>query len=368
MPAIFDYLQPDGYFKTHEAIITKLNKEVERYRGVNVKGDERRYLDAVRAERKERSQALQRWLFSQFILTNPQGETSDVLQVFGEYAKRNDLRQSVPPSGTGECCAPKLLNYANRHGMRVNALAEFWYGDSPKGEVRHHGRFYEPCQSRCQPVIWWLEGCEERIVKSEEYHADGMMSESNSNSSILQSFNSSPLYEDAWLIAVNKPAGLLSVPGKRKLPNAQDIIGYKVVHRLDQDTSGVLLAAKTDETFVAMQRQFAGHQTVRKEYEALLEREISEETVPRKGTVSLPLSADFLNRPRQCVDYEHGKEAVTQYELCGNRIRLFPPISCVCTVRIRTDWIAQYLVTNCMAAGLTTACICMHRAWSFSIP
>ena len=315
VPAIFDYLQPDGYFKTHEAEITALNKEVDRYRGINVKGDERRRLDAVRAERKVRSQALQRWLFSQFILTNPCGETTTVLDVFAEYARYAGLRQSVPPSGTGECCAPKLLNYANVHGLKPMALREFWYGESPKGEVRHHGVFYEPCQSRCQPIIWWL-GSEELRVKSEKSHADSHQSNGNSNFSLF-TFHFSLLYEDPWLVAVNKPCGLLSVPGKRRLPNAQDIIGYKVVHRLDMDTSGILLAAKTDEVFVAMQRLFAQHDAVKKVYEARLSAPAGNRNMKLQGTISLPLSADFLNRPRQCVDYEHGKEAITDYELNG---------------------------------------------------
>ena len=351
VPAIFDYLQPDGYFKTHEAEITALNKEVEKYRGINVKGEERRRLDAVRAERKERSQALQRWLFSQFRLVNPQGEASTVLDVFAEYARKMGLHQTVPPSGTGECCAPKLLNHANKHGLTPLALREFWYGESPRGEVRHHGKFYEPCQSRCQPIIWWLgseelrvksEGSEELRVKSEKSHADSHQSNGNLNwlspsgrrakpsslftlhsslkNSSLFTFHFSLLYEDPWLIAVNKPCGLLSVPGRRGLPNAQDMIGYKVTHRLDMDTSGILLAAKTDEVFVAMQRLFAKHKGVSKEYVAVLEDGEKE----GRGVVSLPLSADFLNRPRQCVDYEHGKEAVTEYEICGNNALLRP--------------------------------------------
>ena len=130
------------------------------------------------------------------------------------------------------------------------------------------------------------------------------------------------LYEDPWLIAIDKPCGLLSVPGKRQLPNAQDMIGHRVTHRLDMDTSGILLAAKTDEVFVAMQRLFARHEGVKKEYVAILEREMGEQS----GTISLPLSADFLNRPRQCVDYEHGKEAVTEYEIKG-RMALLRPLT-----------------------------------------
>ena len=329
VPAIFDYLQPDGYFKTHEAEITALNHEVNKYRGINAKGDERRHLDEVRKERKERSQALQRWLFSQFLLTNHKGETDTLLHVFEQYARSEGLQQTVPPSGTGECCAPKLLNYANNHGLRPVVLREFWYGDSPRGEVRHHGKYYEPCQARCQPIIWWLLS-EELRMKSEKSHADDIQSNGNLNSSLftlnsslnssLLTLNSSLLYEDPWLIAINKPAGLLSVPGRRRLPNAQDVIGHRVIHRLDMDTSGILLAAKTDEMFVTMQRLFALHKGVRKEYTAVLEDGAS----PSHGTIKLPLSPDFLNRPRQCVDYDHGKEAITEYEISGNHALLRP--------------------------------------------
>ena len=307
VPAIFDYLQPDGYFKTHEAIITQLNKEAEKLHGES----DRKRLDEIKAERKERSQALQRWLFSQFQITNPVGETQSVLQVFNEYAGRNRLLQTIPPSGTGECCAPKLLQYANTHGMKPVALAEFWYGESPKGEVRHHGMLYEPCQSRCQPIIWWMAG-------GQEIH--GL----NARYSSGTEFDSlTTLYEDEWFVAVDKPYGLLSVPGKRSLPNAQELIGYKVTHRLDMDTSGVLLAAKTEEAFTAMQRLFAMHDNVQKTYQAVLSHG-SQDDAEVRGTISLPLSADFLNRPRQCVDYEHGKEAVTDYIRHGKDILLFP--------------------------------------------
>jgi len=312
VPAIFDYLQPDGYFKTHEAVITDLNRQVDKYRGVNVKGDERRRLDAVKAERKQRSQALQRWLFSRFRLINPQGETSTVLQVFGDYAARTGSHQTVPPGGTGECCAPKLLQYANSHHLTPLALAEFWYGESPKGEVRHHGKFYEPCQAKCQPILWWM---------ASGLDVSGL---SLRTPSAVSSAPPPVLYEDEWLVAVCKPHGILSVPGKRPMPNVQDIIGYKVIHRLDMDTSGILLAAKTDEVFVAMQRLFAKHEAVRKEYVAELTPRADGIQPATEGTISLPLSADFLNRPRQCVDYEHGKEAVTDYELYGCHAILRP--------------------------------------------
>lgn len=304
VPAIFDYLQPDGYFKTHEAIITRLNHEAQEC------NDSKR-LAEIKNERKERSQALQRWLFSQFQITNPIGETQSLQQVFDEYAKRNNLRQTVPPSGTGECCAPKLLQYANTHGLKPLALVEFWYGESPKGEVRHHGMFYEPCQSRCQPIIWWMAGGQEINGLGARYSSGTVFGKL------------SVLYEDDWFVAVDKPSGMLSVPGKRSLPNVQEIIGCKATHRLDMDTSGILLAAKTDEAFAAMQRLFAQHDEVRKTYRAMLSHG-SPSDAEERGTISLPLSSDFLNRPRQCVDYEHGKEAVTDYIRRGNDILLCP--------------------------------------------
>ena len=329
VPAIFDYLQPDGYFKTHEAEITLLNHKIKEAEALLPKGKRTREVEAMKQERKERSQALQRWLFSQFVITPPsisqEGETTEgesILKVFTDYAKRTGSKQTVPPGGTGECCAPKLLNYANQHGLKPLAIAEFWYGDSPKGIIRHHGQFYEPCQAKCMPILWYMlpEGC-----KVYPYLRNTPKSEIKI------------LWEDDWFVAIDKPAGLLSVPGKRQLLNAQTMLRDSLpsgrvgvglaVHRLDMDTSGVLLFAKTEEAFVRMQRMW-GESSVCKEYVAI----VSDSNYPpplgrglRGGVISLPLSADFENRPMQRVDYEDGKEAITRYEFTNeNRVRLFP--------------------------------------------
>ena len=138
VPAVFDYLQPDGFFKRHEAEIVSLHEAGQPTR--------------------ERSAALQRWLFSKFMLCSPQGERRSVRDVFADWAEANHSKQVVPPGGTGECCAPKLLHYANSHGMVPVALTEFWYGASPKGEIRHHGMTYQPCQGKCQPILPFLLG------------------------------------------------------------------------------------------------------------------------------------------------------------------------------------------------------------------
>ena len=323
VPAIFDYLQPDGYFKTHEAEITEINRRIKEAAALLPKGKRTREVEEMKHERKERSQALQRWLFSQFTVTaplpSPPPRGRRLLSVFTEYAQRTGSKQTVPPSGTGECCTPKLLNYANLHGLKPLAVAEFWYGASPKGIIRHHGQFYEPCQAKCMPILWYMmpEDC---MVYPIPLSSPRMVEDIEM------------LWEDDYYLAINKPAGLLSVPGKRNLPNAQEIVNCKLsncklyaCHRLDMDTSGILLFAKTEEAFVAMQRLFAEHEKVRKEYEAIITPSISPKGGVTKCAVSLPLSPDFEHRPMQRVDYENGKEAVTEFEvISSSRLRLFP--------------------------------------------
>jgi tRNA pseudouridine32 synthase/23S rRNA pseudouridine746 synthase len=318
VPAVFDYLQPDGFFKRHEAEIVALHEAGQPTR--------------------ERSAALQRWLFSKFMLCSPQGERRSVRDVFADWAEANHSKQVVPPGGTGECCAPKLLHYANSHGMVPVALTEFWYGASPKGEIRHHGMTYQPCQGKCQPIMPFLLGDRQQEVLGSRPASKPVT-------------HLEVLYEDEWLIAVDKPAGMLSVPGKRDSYCAEKILHsqlspltfhlsplfLKMVHRLDMDTSGVILAAKTPEVYKAMQRLFSLHEEVHKEYIAVLSphqtsaishlpSSISHRPSDlSKGRISLPLSADFYNRPRQIVDYEGGKEAVTDFEFLSDRaVRLKP--------------------------------------------
>ena len=318
VPAVFDYLQPDGFFKRHEAEIVALHEAGQPTR--------------------ERSAALQRWLFSKFMLCSPQGERRSVRDVFADWAEANHSKQVVPPGGTGECCAPKLLHYANSHGMVPVALTEFWYGASPKGEIRHHGMTYQPCQGKCQPILPFLLGDRQQEVLGSRPASKPVT-------------HLEVLYEDEWLIAVDKPAGMLSVPGKRDSYCAEKILHsqlspltfhlsplfLKMVHRLDMDTSGVILAAKTLEAYKAMQRMFSLHEEVHKEYIAVLSphqtsaishlpSSISHRPSDlSKGRISLPLSADFYNRPRQIVDYEGGKEAVTDFEfLSDHAVRLKP--------------------------------------------
>ena len=385
VPAVFDYLQPDGYFKTHEAEISDINRRIsllendtrlqkaagqigqlqaarqqmvsdyqEKIKTAKTVRDRRRQEGGVTEEeeqkmiresqfmkaelrrlkkslqvktmleveyadwqeniarlkqlRKTLSDALQQWLFSQFRMCNPQGEEKDLLEIFG----------MMPPAGSGECCEPKLLQYAYRHGLRPLQMAMFWWGESPKEEIRHHLHFYPACNGKCKPILRWM-------LPEVNEMLDGRDISMEADLEII--------YEDREIAVICKPAGLLSVPGKTVAPSVYSILRKKypeatgplIVHRLDMATSGLMVIAKTDFAYHRLQQQFA-HHTVKKKYTALVCGRVAQ----RQGTVSLPLLPDFLDRPRQTVNREYGKEAVTHYEVVEERpdnltlLALFP--------------------------------------------
>ena len=407
VPAVFDYLQPDGYFKTHEAEISHINLSIshlekdermkeartlirklqeERKRTIaayqkkmkeaKAKRDSRREAgnlsEAEEAEmiresqfmkaelrrlkkslsektaletefedyqenilrlkqlRKQLSDALQQWLFSQFRMLNQEGESKDLLEIFRDEAlkeypqaaiatSRIAALKMVPPAGSGECCEPKLLQYAYQHGYKPLQMAMFWWGESPKEEIRHHLQFYPACNGKCKPILHWM-------LPASTFEPAAV------NPSIYNKVET--LYEDREIAVIHKPEGLLSVPGKdasqpsvyalmrRKYPEATSPL---IVHRLDMATSGVMIIAKTEFAYHRLQRAFLNHQ-IQKKYIAI----ISGKDVPEKGIISLPLLPDYLNRPRQMVNHEQGKEAITEYEILERidgshlRIALYP--------------------------------------------
>ena len=250
------------------------------------------------AERRRRSAALQQWLFRQFVMLDGRGRERTLLDIFKEH------RGCIPPAGAGECAGPKLMQYAYANSLHPLALAEFWVGESPVGEVRRDGCFYGACKSKCEPILtYMLQGLD--VEENALEHGGDIKA--------LE-----VVYEDEWLVAVNKPSGVLSVPGIVGGTSVQQWLREEylrcnelfVVHRLDMATSGVLVAAKSMEVYKAMQALFASRD-VKKEYMALLDGVPSADS----GTISLPLAADYDARPRQKVDYRNGKEAVTRYDI-----------------------------------------------------
>ena len=269
-------------------------------------------IEKWKSERQGRSSALQERIFRHFVILNARGERKDLCDIFASTT------QSAPPAGAGECAAPKLLQYAYNNGYTPLAMAEFWVGNSPKEEIRRHGHFYPSCKAKCEPILNWA--------------MQGLDVEPNplAESPIKSTLNI--IFEDDWLLVVNKPEGVLSVPGKLSVDSIQEQVQRLypenekplIVHRLDMATSGLLIFAKTQSVYKAMQSQFASRK-VKKRYIAILDGTIKQ----KNGTISLPLTLNPQERPLQVVNHTIGKPAITHFEVleCNNnktRIAFYP--------------------------------------------
>lgn len=293
-------------------------------------------IEILKNERKTRSAALQQELFGQFRFLNARHEIRTLDEIFSQTVHK------TPPSGAGECAAPKLLQYAYLHGLQPIAMAEFWWGNSPKTEIRHHGYYYPACKGKCEPILQhMLQGLEVEENPAEDTSPDTELE---------------ILYEDNWLLVIHKPEGLLSVPGKSDRDSVYQKIkkqypqatGPLIVHRLDMDTSGLLLIAKTKESHQNLQAQFK-NRTVKKRYVALLDG------VPSslQGLIDLPLCPDLLDRPRQMVHDTYGKPALTRYEVLETaphrtRVALYPLTGRTHQLRVHA---AHPLGLNCPILG-----------------
>ena len=285
------------------------------------------FLKSLQRKRKQMSDELQRWLFAAYRMLNAKGEERDLIDIFREYT------HAMPPAGAGDCCAPKLLQYAYLHHLRPVCMAEFWWGESPASEIRHHLHYYPACRSKCLPILTHM--------------LKGLDVAPNPLAQKRHSAEPRVLYADEYIMVVDKPAGMLSVPGKAesvrsefsdsanisveeyfannsklKIQNSKFL---KAAHRLDMDTSGLLVLARTEQAYVELQRQFASRETV-KRYEAVLsgvptqnsKLKTQNSSAQPSGcleAISLPLIADINDRPRQRVDMEHGKPALTLYNI-----------------------------------------------------
>lgn len=379
VPPVFNLLNPGGYFKQREALISRINTavrqreesaerqvlsgEVEMLRrqagleidlhrqkmelarlqrhlryeesGLRTEADDReskfmkaelrrikkrRAADIAAAEqrlsaydsrtnrmkslRRRLSDALQRWIFTQYTVLDALGRERTLADIFARTPA------GVPPSGAGECCAPKLLQYAYRHGLKPLCMAEFWWGESPKAEVRHHLHYYPACRGKCLPILG-------HMLAGLSVDADPLAATVAASLRVV--------YHDRWLMVVDKPAGMLSVRGNTGRLSVQDIVERMCpdapapmpAHRLDMDTSGLLVVAKDRQTLAALQRQFERRE-VQKRYVALLMADISGR-VPAEGEISLPLRPDPADPPRQIVCRASGLPALTRYRIAGSR-------------------------------------------------
>ena len=328
VPPVYDAQQPDGHFKTTE-------------HEISAKGGD-----------KEMSQELQLWLFHQYQLLNAHGEKKDLVAIWQSYYTREKLRRKfpLPPGGTGDCCAPKLLQYAYQKGLHPVCMAEFWWGAPTKEEVRQHLNYYPACRGKCKPILTWM--------------LQGLDVDPNPELLGFQHMEIPVVYEDDALLVVNKPSGMLSVPGRIEDYSVEAVMRERypdsiVVHRLDMGTSGLLIVAKNGESYRILQQQFIRHE-VKKKYVALLEH-----SGEGSGSICLPMRPDPMNRPRQVVDMNHGKRAATRYEFIGNRlVALWPETGRTHQLRIHCahpDGLANPIVGDELY-GTRGQRLCLHAA------
>ncbi|WP_054717687.1 pseudouridine synthase [Marinifilum fragile] len=284
--------------QTEKSKFNKLKKECkEKIESLQLKADEHYHrITGLKQARKTQSAQLQKQIFDSYLFLNIEGKEKSANAIFKESEAK------VPPAGAGDCCAPKLLQYAFQNKLKPIAMAEFWWGTSPKKEIRKHGYFYPSCKSKCEPILGhMLKGMSIEKAKQED-----------------KNLSIKVLYEDDAIAIINKPSGLLSVPGKEMQESAYtqvkalypDADGPLIVHRLDMATSGIMLIAKTKSAHVNLQKQFLS-KSIQKRYVALLDGIIEEDF----GTIDLPLRVDLNDRPRQLVCFEHGKPAFTKWKV-----------------------------------------------------
>ena len=276
--------------RLQRALNQRLNSATERLNDID------RSVDRLKQERRSLSFDLQKRLFDHYQLLNARGEVSSLCDIFRDY------NGELPPAAAGDCAAPRLLQYAYANRLHPIAMGEFWWGRSPKNHIRHHRCFYPSCSSKCKPILGFM--------------LQGLDVESNPDERKPVG-ECTTVYEDRWLWIVDKPSGMLSVPGRVKADSVADIARKRYgdacpAHRLDMDTSGLLIVAKDADTLKAMRRLFELRQ-VEKEYLAIVDRHLTE----KSGRISLPLIADIDRRPYQKVDTVDGLEALTDYHVEG---------------------------------------------------
>ncbi|MBQ3607710.1 MAG: RluA family pseudouridine synthase [Bacteroidales bacterium] len=389
VPPIFDLTRHDGYYRKHEAEISCINEQIRdmtaselepareqlagarkkmeeeiavlramkhdtvagsQFRNAEIKRAKDRWkteilrleaglnevqtrINTLKKDRSRKSDELQRWIFGQYMVCNAEGVEASILEIFNE-------KGLMPPGGTGDCAAPKLLNHAYRNGMTPMAMGEFWYGRSPSTAVRTHGHFYPSCTSKCGPLLnYMLRGtavigwghmertCPPRLggacrtAGGGPWNVPHPMTAGNTPDPHIAKV----VYEDADIVVVCKPSGMPSVPGLDGRESLQELLQKELqtpviaVHRLDMDTSGLIVFAKNHQAESCLKKQFEEH-TVKKTYLARLSPAGPHVAVRPlhagdKCKIELPLSPDYDERPRQKVDITQGKAALTEYEV-----------------------------------------------------
>lgn len=353
VPPIYDLLAPNSYFQQEQANINAINQSIK---------DNAENTNELKAERKARSQALQQWLFRQYRVLDAKGTEADFIDIFRSYHDKFQRGSVTPPSGSGECCAPKLLQAAYLMKMKPVAMAEFWIGRSPRDEIRINGNYYPACSGRCKPILT-------HMLRGLDVDDNPMLAQNRAMAGQLRVIHS----ENSFAI-IEKPSGMLAVPGNDDdVPSVLDVVrerfpsatGPIIVHRLDMDTSGLMVVAFCDEVYHILQRQFVEHK-VEKRYVARLEHRPTSDG----GIINLPLCPNPYDRPRQMVSEEYGKRSITRWQRCNdtphqqadNLVYLWPLTGRTHQLRVHCahpDGLASPIVGDALY-GTPAARLCLH--------
>lgn len=260
------YVSPCFLVEDFHNTFDPYNKEIHRLTDeIEIKGETEK-----KRERKELSAEAQKKVGEIFTFSTWNGDKIHGLPK--EY-----------PTGTGECAGLKLINHALKMGYEMIGLAEFKYTDKNNNKVE----FFPPCKERCGLLL-------PRMLGLEYIYADGVVA------------------------VVNKNENFLSVPGRKVI----DSVSYRFhtlfpsspsspfPHRLDMDTSGVMVLCFTKESLAFMQREFENHDA-KKVYIAIVEGCLENDS----GTISVKSRKDMANPPLQIIDKENGKEGITHYSV-----------------------------------------------------
>ena len=338
VPPVYDMLRPDDFFRRGEAGIDALSVRIEQAEQSERAVEAKAAMELARHRQQEQIAAAKEAMRQSKARRDARRAAGRILRRLFSRASANGPTCNGSSNGCAKMSSrPKSVMRISRHRSKPCeasgtafqpsckwsssppiAMAEFWWGDSPAGEVRRHGEFYPACTGKCKPILPFM--------------LQGLDVEPNP---LLEIRPPEPrvVWEDATLVVIDKPSGMLSVDGKSGVRSVAawarerypDATGPIIVHRLDQSTSGLMVLAKEKQTHAALQAQFI-HRTVRKLYTALLEGHPKQE----EGRITLPLKLDYENRPRQMISAE-GRSAVTLYKVIGyegGRTRiLFRPLT-----------------------------------------
>jgi len=142
VPPIYDGMAEDGFLTAGMRQLSRITQEIDAP-GATDKAQ----IEQLKQKRRDLSKSLQKKIFDQYHFLNCSGKAESLVDLFAKAGYHN------PPAGAGECAAPKLLQYAFQQQMQPIAMAEFWWGLSPKSAFWKHGVFYPPCREKCAPIL-----------------------------------------------------------------------------------------------------------------------------------------------------------------------------------------------------------------------